>query len=676
MNPLLEKFNTPFDTAPFPEIKEEHYLPAVKEAIKLAKEEIEQIKKEEVPTFKNTVEALDGSGRLLQRVTSIFFNLNSAETNDEIQRIAKEMSPLLSEHGNDILFDAKLFEHIRKVYQQKDSLTLTAEQEMLLDKSYKYFARNGAELGDSDKQRLREISKRLSELSLTFGERVLAEANSFEMVLDNEEDLSGLPEYAKEAAAQAAKEKGHNGKWVITLQYPSYIPFMTYADNRELRKKLFMAFGSKAFKGDEMDNTSIVKEIVKLRNEKAKLLGYKSHADYVLEERMAGAPDTVYGFLEDLLEKGKPAGEREVNEVTEFMHSLGETGDVKRWDWAYYAEKLKKERYEIDDEKLKPYFKLENVVEGVFTVANKLFGITFHENKDIPVYHADVKAYEVRNADGSHLAVYYADYFPRAGKRDGAWMTSYKGQYKEGDKENRPHVSIVCNFSKPTATKPSLLTFNEVTTLFHEFGHALHGMLADGIYESLSGTNVYWDFVELPSQLMENWAYEKECLDLFAKHYETGELIPESLVQRIKEAATFLEGYQTVRQISFGLLDMNYHASEMGEVADIDAFETEAFMPTNLLPSVPGTNMSCSFSHIFQGGYSAGYYSYKWAEVLDADAFELFKEKGIFDKETAESFRNNILAKGGSEHPMKLYERFRGHKPSVDALLRRAGLIQ
>lgn len=675
-NPLIEKFNTPFETAPFHLIQPIHYLPAIKEAIAMAKKEIETIKKEANPDFENTIVALDRAGEHLNTVSAIFFNINAAETNEEIQALAREISPLITAHSNDILLDQALFQNIEKVHQKKDQLQLTEEQQTLLEKTYKAFVRNGARLNEKEKARLREIDQELAQLSLKFGENVLAETNKFELVLEKEEDLLGLPEAIKEAAAQAAEEKGKSGKWIFTLAFPSYIPFITYAENRELRKQLFIAYNTKACKGDELDNQQNIHQILRLRNERATLLGYQTFADLVLEERMAKSADEVLTFLGNLLEKAKPKALEEVKELTEFAKNLDGIEKLEKWDFAYYAEKLKKRKFEVDDELLRPYFSLEKVIAGVFNTAEKLFDIRFVENKDIPKYHPDVNTYEVQDTNGKHIAVFYADFFPRAGKRNGAWMTSFRGQKIMDGKDFRPHVSIVCNFTKPTKTKPSLLTFNEVTTLFHEFGHALHGMLADGTYESLSGTSVFWDFVELPSQIFENWCYEKACLDLFAAHYETGERIPEELIRKIKDAANFHQGYQTLRQISFGLLDMAYHRQDPSTIPNLAAFEKATMAPTSLLPEVEGTLMSTSFSHIFQGGYAAGYYSYKWAEVLDADAFELFLEKGIFDKETANAFKTHILSAGGSAHPSLLYRRFRGRDPRPEALLKRAGLLK
>ncbi len=675
-NPLLINTNTPFNTPPFNSIKNEHFEPAIKELIQQAKDEIQEIiDSSDEPTFENVIEALERSGKSLDRASAIFFNLNSAETSDEIQAIAKEVSPLLTEFSNDILLNEALFAKVKAAFEGTDKAKLTAEQKTLLDKSYKGFVRNGALLNDEQKQKLRTIDIELSNLSLEFGEHVLAETNKYELVLDNESDLAGSPDFAKEAAAETAKQKGHEGKWVITLDYPSYVPFMTYASNRELRKELSIAFGSKAFKGDEMDNQEIVKNIVRLRNERAQLLGYNTHADFVLEERMAESADKVMNFLSEIEQYGRPGAEKDVAEVAAYAQKLDGLDSLKRWDFGYYSEKLKKEKYAVDDELLKPYFQLENVIDGVFQTANKLFGLSFIENKEIEVYHEEVTAYEVKDEEGKHVAIFYTDFFPRAGKRAGAWMTSYAGQFKDGDKDHRPLVSIVCNFTKPSSSAPSLLTFNEVTTLFHEFGHALHGMLANGTYESLTGTSVYWDFVELPSQVLENWCYEKECLDLFAKHYETGEPIPEEYIEKIKASSNFMEGYQTLRQLSFGMLDMAWHGTNHSGIESISDFESDIMSKTNVLPAIPGTNMSCSFSHIFQGGYSSGYYSYKWAEVLDADAFAYFKEHGIFNREIADAFRENILSAGGSEHPMTLYKRFRGQEPDVKPLLERAGLL-
>ncbi|MCB0459246.1 MAG: M3 family metallopeptidase [Flavobacteriaceae bacterium] len=675
MNPLLQKFNTKYTTAPFSKIKNEHFEPAFKEAIKMAKAEIDAIvNNPNVPTFENTIEALEFSGETLDRLSSVFFNLNSAETNEEIQKIAQEVSPLLSEFSNDIRLNKELFKRVQMIYDIKDEMSLTPEQNMLLTKKYRSFVRNGANLNDEDKNKLREIDKKLAKLSLQFGENVLAETNAFELHITNESELKGLPEGAKEAARSLAKEKGKDG-WIITLDYPSYIPFMTYVEDRHLREKLSKAFGAKAFQNNKYDNQQIVLEIANLRHQRANLLGYKTHAHFVLQERMAETPEKVKTFLNDLLEKAAPAADREFAQL-KAIAKKDSVAQLQKWDGAYYSEKLKKELFNLDQEALKPYFKLENVIDGVFTVAKKLFDLNFTEVTDIDKYHPEVKTYEVTDTNNNFIAVFYADFFPRKGKRNGAWMTSYKDQWKKGGENSRPHVSIVCNFTRPTETKPSLLTFDEVTTLFHEFGHALHGMLANTTYPSLSGTSVYWDFVELPSQLMENWCYEKDALDLFAKHYKTNEPIPMEMVEKIKESANFLEGMQTLRQVSFGLLDMGWHGADPSNINNVKAFELEAFADTQQYPDVAENCMSTSFSHIFQGGYSSGYYSYKWAEVLDADAFEYFKENGIFNKETSDKFKENILSKGGTEKPMELYKRFRGKEPNNKALLKRAGLLK
>ena len=665
-----------FDIAPFDAIQNEDYKPAIEAAIAQARQEIDLITNNPDPaTFENTIAALDYAGYQLDRVTSIFFNLNSAETNETIQKTAQEVSPLLSEFSNDITLNEALFKRVKNVYDSRESLDLTREEEVLLDKRYKGFSRNGANLAEDKKARLREIDTELSKLSLTFGENVLAETNKFELHLTDEADLAGLPESTKEAAAQTAEEKGKEG-WVFTLEYPSYIPFMKYAENRELRKKMAIAFGAKGFHNDELDNQENVLKIVNLRQERANLLGYKTHAHFVLEERMAKSPENVERFLQDLLEKAKPAAEREFTQLANFAKKRDGIEELQKWDSAFYSEKLKQELFELDDEQLKPYFKLENVINGVFTIAQKLYKLRFVEVQDIPKYHKDVKTYQVFDDQDNFIAIFYADFHPRAGKRAGAWMTQYKGQFKKDGVNERPHVSNVCNFTKPTASKPSLLTFNEVTTLFHEFGHGLHGMLANTTYPSLSGPSVYWDFVELPSQVLENWCYEPEALELFAKHYETGETIPMVLIDKIKKAANFQEGMQTLRQLSFGILDMSWHGADPSGITDVKAHEKAAFENTKLYPDVAENCMSVSFSHIFQGGYSSGYYSYKWAEVLDADAFAYFKENGIFNAEVAQKFKDHVLSQGGTEDPMVLYKRFRGKEPNPEALLKRAGLIQ
>lgn len=671
-NPLLDKFNTLFESAPFSSIKNEHYKPAFETAIGWAKDEIQQIcDNPERPDFANTIEAMELSGEKLGRISSIFFNLNSAETDDEMQQIAQEVSPLLSEFSNDIRLNPVLFERIKSIYEQRNELELSPEQFRLLEKKYKSFSRNGANLSEEKKTQLREIDKELSKISLQFGQNVLAETNAYELHLTNKNDLKGLPDYAIEEAKKEAEAKQKEG-WIFTLQAPSYIPFMTYAENRDLRKELFLAYGKRSFHNNEFNNEEIVKNIASLRLERANLLGYKTHADFVLEERMANSPAIVSDFLKDLLDKSKPFGIRDVEELRKFAKENDNVETLERWDHAYYAEKLKQQKFNLSEEELKPYFSLENVVKGAFTIAEKLYGIRFEKRNDIQKYHEDVTVYEVLDENNQHLALFYTDFFPRKGKRAGAWMTEFRGESNVQGNSKRPHISIVCNFTKPTKDKPSLLTFNEVTTLFHEFGHALHGMLANSVYEGLSGTNVYYDFVELPSQFMENYCYEPEALELFAQHFETGETIPQELIEKVKKSSNFMEGYQTVRQLSFGLLDMAWHGVEELKIDSVSDYERKAFEPTELYPIVDGTNMSVSFSHIFHGGYSSGYYSYKWSEVLDADAFAYFKENGIFNPEVAKKFKH-LLESGGSTDPMELYKFFRGKEPNNEALLKRAG---
>jgi peptidyl-dipeptidase Dcp len=673
---LTEKFNTVHNTAPFSTINEKDYIPAFEEGIAMTLKEIEDIvNSPEPPTFANTIEALAYSGLTLDRISNVFFNLHSAETNDELEKIAQEVAPKLSALGNDITLNIDLFSRVKAVYDQKEALNLTPEQETLLEKSFKDFARNGALLNDEQKHILRDIDSKLSVLKLKYGENLLADSNAYQLYITNDKDLAGLPEGVIEAAAALAKSEDKEG-WIFTLDYPSYIPFVTYADNRDLRKEITLAAGRKGFQANDNNNENNVLEIANLRHQRAQLLGYNTHADFVLAERMAESPTKVLAFLNDLLAKAKPAAQHEFEELTVFAKQQDGIEQLEKWDGSYYSEKLKQEKFQLDDELLKPYFKLENVLQGAFEIANRLFNVNFTEIKTIDKYHQDVQTYEVTDEQNNFVAIFYADFFPRKGKRQGAWMTSFKPQYIKGGINERPHVSIVCNFTPPTETKPALLTFNEVTTLFHEFGHALHGMLANTTYPNLSGTSVYWDFVELPSQVMENWCYEKDALTLFAKHYETGEIIPMVLVEKIKESAAFLEGMATVRQLSFGLLDMGWHGKDPSSISMVKEFEKEQFASTQFYPDVENNAMSTSFSHIFNGGYSSGYYSYKWAEVLDADAFEYFKENGIFNKEIAAKFKDNILSQGGTQHPMKLYKQFRGQEPQVDPLLRRAGLLK
>lgn len=673
-NPLLGKFDTPYQTPPFDKIKHEHYMPALDSAIAMARHEIDAIiSNPEEPTFENTIEALDRSGKLLATVSNILFNLNEAETDSALQQIVIEASPKLTDFSNDINLNPDLFKRVKAVWEKKQSLTLTPEQQMLLEKTYEGFVRNGANLSETDKEKFRAISRELSELTVKFNQNVLAETNAYQLHITNEADFAGLPQSLIDAAAYTAKQKGLDG-WVITLDYPMYGPFMKYADNRELRKQLYMAYGSRCFKGNEFDNQKVALRIANLRLELANLLGYPNYATFVLENRMAEAPEKVNQFLNQLVEASLPAARQELREVEDFARSIGFTGKLERWDWSYYSEKLKNARYSYNEEELKPYFQLEKVIDGVFLLANKLYGLTFSPNTNIPVYHPDVKVYEVYDGSGRFMAVLYLDFFPREGKSGGAWMSSFRSQYRENGKDVRPLISVVTNFTKPTDKQPSLLTFYEFSTFLHEFGHALHGMLTDCNYSSLSGTSVYRDFVELPSQIMENFAVEKEYLDLFAVHYQTGEKIPQELVQKIIDSRNFQAGYFSLRQLGFGILDMAWHTITKPVNVDVADFEEKTLKPLDIMPPVKGTNMSVTFGHIFEGGYAAGYYGYKWAEVLDADAFELFKEKGIFNPEVSKSFRENILSKGGTEHPMTLYKRFRGQEPKIDALLKRSGL--
>ncbi|MFT5723514.1 MAG: Zn-dependent oligopeptidase [Bacteroidia bacterium] len=675
MNPFYKKYDTLFGTIPFSKITLAHYKPAIEEGIKQSLAEIDVITaSQEAPRFDNTIVALENTGEVLDRVTSVFFNINSAETSPEMQKLAQEVSPLLSAYKNDVMMNAGLFERVKLVYNDADA-GYSEEQKTLLKNTYRSFERNGANLSETDQSILRDIDNELSKLSLTFGENVLIESNSYQLYLQDEADLIGLPEGIKDAAAQAAKQHDAEGQWLFTLDYPSYVPFVTYSAVPALREKMHKAFSSKAFGNNEQNNTTIIQQLVTLRYQRAQLLGFESHAAFVLTERMAESPTKVYDFLDNIQDKAYPFAEKEFNVLSEYAKKLDGIEQLEKWDGAYYAEKLKKEKFNIDDELLRPYFQLEKVVDGVFQTAEKLFGITFHQNSDIEVYHPEVTTYEVKDQNGNHLAIFYADFFPRSGKRQGAWMTSFQSQKIVGDTDRRPHISIVCNFTKPTEQKPSLLTFNEVTTLFHEFGHALHGIMANGTFGSLSGTSVYWDFVELPSQLMENWCYEKACLDLFAKHYETDQPIPAEYIDRIKDSANFMSGMATIRQVSLAKIDMGWHSKQIKGDVDVKVYEKSQIQGLEFYPDVKEACTSTAFSHIFQGGYSSGYYSYKWAEVLDADAFEAFQENGIFDKVTATAFKKHILSAGGSEHPSILYKRFRGRDAKPDALLKRAGLV-
>ena len=674
-NPFFTAYHTPHQTAPFHLIKMEHYEPAILQGMEEQNKEIEAIiSNPEEPTFANTIVALEKSGNLLNRVSTVFGNLMSAETCDEMEALAEKLMPMLTEHSNNITLNEALFARIDHVYTSPEKTTLSVEENALLENTYRSFVRCGAKLSGEDKEKFRSISTTLSLNTLKFSQNRLKETNSFELIL-NEEQLSGLPQSAIEAYAQTAKEKRKEG-YIVTLSAPSFGPFMKYSTCRELRKQLYTAYHTQCTHDNEFNNLDIVKTLVNLRLQHAQLLGYPTVADYTLTRRMAENSTNVYRLLHQLLEAYKPTALHELEEVKDIAKEMeGEDFEMQPWDFSYYVEKLKEKKFNFNEESLRPYFELSQVIEGVFGLATRLYGITFQENKDIPVYHTDVKAYEVFDKDGKFLAVLYADFHPRAGKRSGAWMTSYKEQWKDENGNSRPHVSVTMNFTKPSADKPALLTFSEVNTFLHEFGHALHGMFADTTYQSLSGTNVYWDFVELPSQFMENFAIEKEFLNTFAKHYQTGETLPEELIQRIVESSNFMVAYACLRQLSFGLLDMAWYTRTEPFEGDVRAYEEEAWKETQILPNIPEACMTVQFSHIMAGGYAAGYYSYKWAEVLDADAFSLFKEKGIFNTETANSFREHVLSKGGTEHPMILYKRFRGQEPGIEALLKRNGII-
>ena len=673
-NPLLATYHTPHQTTPFHLIKTEHYEPAIQTGMEVHDHEIESIiNNPDEPTFANTIIALERSGALLDRITTVVGNLLSAETNDEMQAIAERVMPVLTAHSNNISLNEKLSERIKHVYESKEKETLNQEESMLLKNTYEGFIRNGANLTGEQKERFRQLSAELSVLTLKFSQNNLKETNEYELPLTLEQ-LKGLPESALEAYAQTAKEKGKDN-YIVTLQAPSFVPFMKYCKDRKLREQLYMAYNTQCTHDNEYNNMEIVKQLVNLRLEIAQLLGYETVADYVLTRRMAENSRNVYQLLNQLLEAYTPTAHKELEEIQTLAKELeGNDFQLMPWDWAYYSRILKEKKFNFDEEALRPYFELNKVIEGVFGLATKLYGIRFQENKDIPVYHPDVNAYEVYDKDNRFLAVLYTDFHPRAGKRSGAWMTNYKEQWIDENGNSRPHVSVTMNFTKPTADKPALLTFSEVNTFLHEFGHALHGMFADTTYQSLSGTNVYWDFVELPSQFMENFATEEEFLNTFARHYQTGQPIPSELIQRIVDASNFNVAYACLRQLSFGLLDMAWYTRTTPFDGDVRMYEKQAWKKAQIMPDIEETCMTVQFSHIMAGGYSAGYYSYKWAEVLDADAFSLFKEKGIFDQDTANSFRENVLCKGGTEHPMTLYKRFRGKEPEIAALLRRNGI--
>lgn len=675
-NPLLKSSSQPWEAVVFAEIKNEHFIPALKQAVEMAQANLKKIKADpQAPDFENTVLALETCSEAVDHVTGIYFNLFSAHADEALQALAAEISSMASAFSSDLLLDEELFNKVRQVYENRAKNKYDIEQNRLLEKTYKGFVRNGALLNEQQKERLRQIDQDLAKLGPQFSENVLKDTNAFEYHVTDEAGLKGLPESSIAAAAQAAQERGKPG-WVFTLDAPSFTPFLTFSQDRAAREKLWRAYNARATQG-KTDNREILKNIASLRHERARLLGFDSHAHFVLAERMAESPQKVEKFLEHLLGVSKKAAEKEIEELRAYKESLDGPGEIMPWDFAYYSEKLQEKKFEFNQEELRPYFKLENVVGGAFEHAKRLYDLEFAERKDIQTYHEDVRVFEVRRKqDGDFVGLFYTDFFPRPTKKSGAWMTNFMEQGLHGGKVRRPHVSIVCNFTKPTKDKPSLLTLDEVRTLFHEFGHALHSLLSRCTYCSLSGTNVYWDFVELPSQINENWVLEKETLDLFARHYETGEVLPQSYADKIKKAAQFQAGYFSLRQLNFGILDMAWHSKDPSGIKDIEAFESEVTARTRVLPKVPGAITSTGFSHIFAGGYSSGYYSYKWAEVLDADAFEYFKEKGLYDPETARKFRENILERGGTEHPMELYKRFRGREPDPGALLRRDGLIR
>ncbi len=674
-NPLLEEFKTLYQVPPFDKIKTSDFLPAIKEAIKIHEKEIDEIvNNKAVPDFENTIDALDKSGLLLNRITTIFFNLDGVITNDEMQKVANEISPILSEHSDNILLNKKLFERIKAVYEKRNSLKLTAEQMRLLEKDYNDFARNGANLDDASQTKLREINSKLSLLTLKFNQNVLKETNDFKLVIDNKEDLAGLPQSLIDAAAEDAKASNMPNKWIFTLQNPSVMPFLQYSAKRDLREKIWRAYSMRGNNNNEFDNKKVIEEIANLRLERAKLLGYKSHSAYVLAENMAKTPEKVFELLDKLWTPAIKMAKKEADEYQEMINEEGGKFKLEPWDWRYYAEKVRLKKYDLNEEQLRPYFKLENVRAGIFAVANKLYGITFKELKNLPVYHKDVVGYEVLNSDGSHLGILYMDFFPRDSKRGGAWMTNYQEQYYKNGKKISPIVSLVFNFAKPTKNQPSLLNIDEVETFFHEFGHGLHGLFSNCNYLGVSGTNVARDFVELPSQIMENWAFEPEVLALYAKHYKTGEVIPQELVNKIVNSSKFDQGFATVEYLAASYLDMYYHTIESPLTEDVNKFETEKMNALGLIPEIISRYKSTYFRHSFGGGYDSGYYSYIWAGVLDSDAFQAFKENGLFDKKTADAFRKNILERGNTEDPMQLYIKFRGKEPSIEPLLNKRGL--
>jgi peptidyl-dipeptidase Dcp len=674
-NPFFSEYQTPFQTPPFELIKEAHYLPAFQEGIRQQQQEVETIvSNSELPTFANTVEALEYSGQLLQKVSSVFYNLNSANTNDEMQGISKEVAPLLSKHRDDIFLNQELYQRVKTVYQNRENSGLDPEQEKLLEDYYKDFVRGGADLPEDKKAEFREINQELALLSIQFGENVLKEDNNFELVIERQEDLAGLPETVITTASETARERGKDGQWVFTLHKPSLIPFLQNSEKRELREKIFKAYIERGNNGNQYDNKQICSRIAELRLKRANLLGYPTHAAFILEDNMAKNPENVYRFLQQLWEPAIARAKAEAENLQKLIDEEGLNFQLQPWDWWYYAEKLKKAEYDLDDAELRPYFQLEQVREGAFTVANRLFGSTFSERSDIPVYHSDVKVFEVKEADGTHIGILYADYFPRSSKRGGAWMNAFRSQSKKADQTITPVISNVFNFTKPTADQPSLLSWEEVSTLFHEFGHGLHGLLSDCKYEKLSGTSVPRDFVELPSQVMENWASDPVVLKMYARHYQTGEVIPDELIDKIKKSATFNQGFATVEYLAASFLDMDWHSLTQPITVDAISFEDQSMSKIGLIPEIVVRYRSPYFRHVFSGGYSSGYYSYIWAEVLDADAFQAFKETEIFNQDLAKSLRENILARGGTEDPMALYIRFRGREPKIEPLLEKRGL--
>lgn len=674
-NSFFKEWSTPFQTPPFEEIKLEHYLPAFEEGIKLQKAEVDKIiNNTEKPTFENTIEAMEKSGKLLTKVSSVFYNLNSANTNDEMQKIAKTVAPMLSKHNDDINLNEKLFAKVKSIYNEKDGLNLTTEQNKVSKDYYDGFIRGGANLTNEQKEKFRKLNEELSLLSLKFGENLLKETNAVGLIIDDKNDLLGLPESVMQAAFELGKAKGHEGKWVFTLQKPSFIPFLQYSEKRNLREKIFKAYINRSNNNNDFDNKKILSSIAALRVERANLLGYKTHADYILEKNMAKNSQIVYEFLTDLWKPALKRAKMEIDDMQKIIYNEGNNFKLEAWDWWYYAEKVKKEKYDLDEEMLRPYFKLENVLQGVFDVASKLYGIQFVERNDIPMYHPDVKVIEVKETTGNHIAILFTDYFPRDSKRSGAWMNSFRKQSNIGNNFITPIIGNVGNFSKPTSDKPSLLSLDEVETLFHEFGHALHGILSNSVYPSVSGTSVPRDFVELCSQIMENWALAPEVLKMYAKHYQTNEPMPDDMIKKIENSKLFNQGFETVEYLAASFLDMDWHTLINAKEKDAINFEKESLSKIGLIPEIESRYQSTNFQHIFSGGYSAGYYSYIWAAVLDADAFEAFEENGLFDQATALSFRKNILEKGGSEDPMELYKRFRGREPKVDALLKRRGL--